>query len=120
MSHLRVTKKTKKNLYIEIAGHTSKNQIKLTVNNWVSVNDAISYLHSKDDIQLLLKECVGIITIEDLKKLTSQYLPTIKQIKQGKKRAVVRQQWFNDNEKQLDAMTEHMVNHPGFMSNKPF
>ena len=84
------------------------------------MNDAISYLHDRSDIKLLLDACAGILSAVDVAKLTSHYFPTVKQIRAGKKKASDRQKWFDDNEKQLDAMTKHMVNHPGFMSNSPF
>jgi hypothetical protein len=120
MTQLQITKKTKKTLYITITGKTTKKQTNYIVKDWASVNDAISCLHDRNDIKLLLDASVGILSAADITSLTSHYFPTVKQIRVSKKKASDRQKWFDDNARQLDAMTEHMVNHPGFMTNKPF
>ena len=118
MSQLEIVKKTKNTLHIVITTK-SKKQIKATVNNWASVNDAIAYLKN-DDVKILIEACNNILSEDDINALNKICFPTKKNIQESNQNKRDREKWFKDNEKQLDAMTEKMVNHPGFMSNKPF
>jgi hypothetical protein len=114
MSQFEVVKTTKKSVTVIITYKTGK-QGRHTIRNNQSFNDAMAYIQDKKDIIALLKICSDLVTSDYTQQVKRLYAPTAKQKAEAKKQRESRENWFKKNEKYLDAETEKMANHPGFL-----
>jgi hypothetical protein len=114
INQFEVVKTTKKYITIIITYKTGE-QGRHTIRNNQSFNDAMAYIQDNKDIIALLKICSPLITTDYAQQVKRLYKPTAKQKADAKKQREERENWFKKNEKYLDAETEKMANHPGFL-----
>jgi hypothetical protein len=114
MSQFEVVKTTKKSVTVIITYKSGK-QGKHIIKDNATFGDAASYMQDNNDIVDLLKICSPLITTDYAQQVKKLYAPTAKQKADAKKQREERENWFKKNEKYLDAETEKMANHPGFL-----
>lgn len=114
MPGIEIVKITKKSVHVMITTKNN-NKIKQLVKDWVTFNDACGYLINKNDIKSLLEASTNVLSASDIKRIEEHYFPTNNTLSKAKKQRSERDQWFTNNEKQLDAYIEKMANHPGFL-----
>jgi hypothetical protein len=114
MSKVQITKTTK--TYVSFSLICNDGSLKkATVRDWGTFNSAISVLNDKKDIKTVLDSCKGVLTAADYSAIKKHFFPTTKEVTTATKSRKAKETYFVQNAKQLDAMTDKMANHPGFL-----
>ena len=114
MTQFTITKTTKTAVTALVTYKTGK-EVKHVIKNRQTFMDTICYILDNKEIIRLLKACETVLDVNTIKDVKKLYAPTKAQKAKSAASREVRQNWYGQNEKQLNKEIEKMVNHPGFM-----